>query len=144
MQTQTKFCKQNFVFSLVKIILNFFSGEPKVPLIPKVGPLPNTKKLLLRLSAGDGELLSTPNMITFVAISLSKLHQHIVTIFKWKYKQSINVPKCWINQIIYIIVLVCVVISDLHLFHKIKLSNPCFIFSKKLMLPFIKKVTTGT
>ena len=82
MQTQTKFCKQNFVFSLVKIILNFFSDEPKVPLIPKVEPLPNTKKLLLRLSAGDGELLSTPNMIKYVAISLSKLHQHIVSIFK--------------------------------------------------------------
>ena len=39
-----------FVFALVKLILNFFSGEPKFPLIPKVGPSPNVKKLFLQLS----------------------------------------------------------------------------------------------
>ena len=38
----------------------------------------------------------------------------------------------------------CVVISDLYLFQKIVLLNPCFIFSKNLMLSFIDKVTTGT
>ena len=42
MQTQTKFC-----FALVKLILNFFSGDPRLPLIPKVGPSPNIKKLFL-------------------------------------------------------------------------------------------------
>ena len=26
--------KQNFVFALVKLILNFLSGDPKLPLIP--------------------------------------------------------------------------------------------------------------
>ena len=38
------------MFALLKLILNGFSGEPKLPLIPKVGPSPNIKKLFLRLS----------------------------------------------------------------------------------------------
>ena len=37
----------------------------------------------------------------------------------------------------------CVVISDIYLFQEIVLSNPCYIFSKKLILSFIDKVTTG-
>ena len=35
--------KQNFVFALLKLILNFFSDEAKLPLIPKVGPSLSTK-----------------------------------------------------------------------------------------------------
>ena len=35
--------KRNCVFALVKLIQNFFSGEPKLSLIPKVGPLPSMK-----------------------------------------------------------------------------------------------------
>ena len=39
---------------------------------------------------------------------------------------------------------VCALISDLCLFQKIVLLNPYFIFSKKIILSFIEKVTTGT
>ena len=42
--------KQNFVFSLLNLILNLFSYAPKLPLIPKVRPSPNIKNLSLRLS----------------------------------------------------------------------------------------------
>ena len=38
----------------------------------------------------------------------------------------------------------CAVISDLYLFQEIVLLNPCFIFSKNLILPLIDKVKTGT
>ena len=38
---------------------------------------------------------------------------------------------------------VCVVISDLYLFQEVVLLNPCFIFSKNLILSLIDKVTTG-
>ena len=38
----------------------------------------------------------------------------------------------------------CIVLSDLYLFHKFVLLNPCFIFSKNLILSLIDKVTTGT
>ena len=37
----------------------------------------------------------------------------------------------------------CVVISELYLFQEIVLLNPCFIFSKNLILSLIDKVTTG-
>ena len=37
-----------------------------------------------------------------------------------------------------------VVISDIHLFQELVLLNPCFIFSKHLILSFIDNVTTGT
>ena len=43
------------MFALVKLILNFFSGEPKLPLIQKVGPSPYIKKLFLELSELDDE-----------------------------------------------------------------------------------------
>ena len=61
-------------------MLNTFSGERKSPLIPKNGPSSGTKKLflsviLVRLSAWVDELLSTPKIITFLAVSLSKLHK---------------------------------------------------------------------
>ena len=62
--------KQNFVFALLKLILNFFSGELHLPLILKVGPSPSTKKLLLQWLAWDDELLSTPKIIKFLAMSL--------------------------------------------------------------------------
>ena len=48
--------KQNFVFALLKLILNFFSGKPKLPLMPNVGPSPNIKKLFLRLSVNYKKL----------------------------------------------------------------------------------------
>ena len=38
----------------------------------------------------------------------------------------------------------CVIISDLNLFQENVILNPWFMFSKKLMLSFIDKVTTGT
>ena len=37
--------KQSFVFALLKLILNFFSVAPTLPLISLVGPSLNTKKL---------------------------------------------------------------------------------------------------
>ena len=67
--------KQSFVFALVKLILNFYSGETKLPLIPKVWFSPNIKNLVLRLSEWDDELLSTPKTITYLAVSLLKYHQ---------------------------------------------------------------------
>ena len=39
MQTQTKLC-----LYITKINTKLFSGEPKLLLIPKVGPSPKTKK----------------------------------------------------------------------------------------------------
>ena len=46
-QTQAKFCllKILFVIGLLKLILSLSSGAPKLPLIPKVSPSSNTKKL---------------------------------------------------------------------------------------------------
>ena len=44
MSTQTKFCVR---FSEINI--NLFSGAPKLSLIPKAGPSPNTKKFFLQL-----------------------------------------------------------------------------------------------
>ena len=58
---------QNFVFVLVKLILKFFYGGPKLSLIPKVYHSPNIKTLFLRLSARDDELLSTPKTIKFLS-----------------------------------------------------------------------------
>ena len=43
-QTQTKFC-----FCLTRTNISFFfSDAPKHPLTPKVGPLPNIRKSILR------------------------------------------------------------------------------------------------
>ena len=55
------------MFALLNLILNFFSGAPKLPLIPKISHLPNIKKLFLRLSTRNDELLSAPKKITFLA-----------------------------------------------------------------------------
>ena len=65
MQTQITFCD-----CFMKMILNFFSDEPNLPLIPKVRPSPSTKKLFLRLSAWNEKLLSTPKIITFLNLNL--------------------------------------------------------------------------
>ena len=46
------------MFALLKLILNIFSVEQKLPLIPNVGPSPSSKKLFFQLPAGDCELLS--------------------------------------------------------------------------------------
>ena len=42
MQAQIK-----FFFALLKLILNVFPREPKLPLMSSIGPLLNTKKLYL-------------------------------------------------------------------------------------------------
>ena len=63
------------MFALLKLILDVFSGEPKLQLIPKVGPSPSTKKLFLRLSARYGELLSTSKIIKFLTVTLLKLNE---------------------------------------------------------------------
>ena len=41
--------KQNFVFALLRLILNFFSSLPKFPLIPKVSPSPKIKKIIFAI-----------------------------------------------------------------------------------------------
>ena len=51
MQTEAK-----FYLCFTKINLNFFSGTPKLPLIPKTFPSPKIKKSFLRFSAYDDEL----------------------------------------------------------------------------------------
>ena len=53
---------QNFVFALLKLVLNFFPGITKLLLMSKVSPSPNIKILFLRLSEIDYELLSTPEI----------------------------------------------------------------------------------
>ena len=70
MQPQTKLC-----LCFTKINVNFFSGAPKVPLIPIVSPSPKIKKSFLRLSVSDDELLATPSFITFLARSSLKPHE---------------------------------------------------------------------
>ena len=75
------------MFALVKLI-NFFSAEPKLPLIPKGGPKPNIKKLFLQLTTCDDEQLSTPKIIN----SLATIHPFIfITIFYYssRSKQTI-------------------------------------------------------
>ena len=67
--------KKIFAFLLVKLILSFFSDEPKIPVIPWVGPSPNTKKFFSRLSVWNDQLLSTPKITTFLAKSLPKFHE---------------------------------------------------------------------
>ena len=42
--------KQNFVFALPELIKNVLPAVTTLPLIPSVGSLPNTKKLLFGLS----------------------------------------------------------------------------------------------
>ena len=74
MQTQAKFwvCFTN-------INTKFFFCEPKLPLIPNVGPSPNNKNLSLWLSAWDDELLTTPKIITFQAASLSEVYENALS-----------------------------------------------------------------
>ena len=38
------------MFAILKLILNFLSGEPTLPLISEIGHSSNIKKLFLRLS----------------------------------------------------------------------------------------------
>ena len=55
------------MLALLKLILELSSGAPKFPLIPKVYPSSNIKKIFVRLSVWDDELLSTPEIIIFLA-----------------------------------------------------------------------------
>ena len=68
-------CKinKNFVFSLVKLIINFLSAASMLLSIPSVGPSPNTKKLFLRLAMKIYEQLSSSKITGFIKNSLSKL-----------------------------------------------------------------------
>ena len=68
------------MFALLKLILNFFCGEPKLPLNRKVGPSTRTIKLFLGFSAWDDELLSTPKVVTFLKVSLLKLYESALSI----------------------------------------------------------------
>ena len=56
-------------------MLNLFSGEAKLSLIPKVWPSLNINKSFLQLSEWDDELLATPKIITFLVVPSSKLHE---------------------------------------------------------------------
>ena len=67
MQTQTEFC-----LCFTKINTKFYA-IPILPLISSVGSSPNTKKLFLRLSVCDDELLSISKFLSFLAESLAKL-----------------------------------------------------------------------
>lgn len=62
--------KKNFGFALVKLILTCFSAVSTLSLISSIVPSPNTKTLFLQLSIWDGEISSTPKIITFTAKSL--------------------------------------------------------------------------
>ena len=68
------------MFALLKLTLNFFCGEPKLPLNRKVGPSTSTIKLLLGFSAWDDELLSTLKVVTFLKVSLLKLYESALSI----------------------------------------------------------------
>ena len=57
------------MFALLKLISNYFSGDPKLPLISKVGNLSNIKKLFLHLL----------EIITFLVVSLPKLQKHALS-----------------------------------------------------------------
>ena len=70
MQTQIKFC-----LCFTKVNIKLFSGTPMLPLISSVDPSPNTKKLFLQISVWDDELLSKPKITTFLAKSLTKVHE---------------------------------------------------------------------
>ena len=74
------------MFAVVKLI--FFSGDPKPPLITKVGPSPIIKKLFLRLSDRDDELISASKTITFLAKSLSKIPESVAPYPLCKYFPS--------------------------------------------------------
>ena len=61
------------LFDLLKLILNFSCGEPKLPLTPKVALSPNIKKIFLQLWEWGDELLSTPKIIKFLGKPLTEL-----------------------------------------------------------------------
>ena len=79
------------MFAFVKSILNFFSGFPKLSLIPHDGASPNIKKLFLRLSEWDDELLSATKLITFLAMTLSTPHEPALSNVRNARKQYIMV-----------------------------------------------------
>ena len=56
------------MFSLLKLILSFLCGKPNLPLVLHVVTSSNPKKL-------DEKLLSTPKVITFLAVPLLKLRK---------------------------------------------------------------------
>ena len=70
MQTQEKFC---LCFTIINIdFFFFFFCASKLPLISRAYLSPKIKKL----SVGDDELSSTASIMTFLAKSSLKLHEH--------------------------------------------------------------------
>ena len=69
MQTQVKYCG-----FLLKLLLNFSSGEQKLLLIPKVGPSPSIKNYSCDCQHETMNYYQLKN-ITFLAVSLSKIHE---------------------------------------------------------------------
>ena len=63
--------KRSLLIGTMVIVYN-----PYLPLIPKVVPSPKIKKSFLRLSVWDDELLSAPDIMTFLPVSLPKQHLH--------------------------------------------------------------------
>ena len=69
-QTQAIFC-----VCFTNTNINFFSGAPKLPLIPKVSVLPKIKKSFLRLPVRNDKLLSTSKARKFQAKSSLRLQE---------------------------------------------------------------------
>ena len=66
----------HIIFLLLRLILNFFSGAPKLPSIPKIYPSPRFKTTDFSiLSVWNDELSSTPKTTSFLAQSLPKLYE---------------------------------------------------------------------
>ena len=66
---------QKFLFVWLKLVLNFFSGEPKLPYISRVGSSPINKMLFFRLTEWDDELLWTPKIPTSQAKPQPKFYE---------------------------------------------------------------------
>ena len=75
------------MFTLLKLIPNFFSGEPKRPLVPKVKPARNIKKLFLRLS--EENCYQHQKYITFLIVPLlNSTNLHFEMLFRIHYTHT--------------------------------------------------------
>lgn len=68
------YIQRNFVFPLVKLILNFLSTVPMILLMILVRPSPNTKKIIILVIRMIRWISSTPTVIKVLANPLSKFH----------------------------------------------------------------------
>ena len=71
------------MFALVKLILQFFFCDPTLPLILQAGRSPSIKRLFLRFSGLDDDLLPTSKIITFLAKSLPNLNEPAISNVKF-------------------------------------------------------------